>query len=217
MESSAPSCWSCGASQDGGMTCAQCNALQPPRSDLNPFETLGFPVSVQLDEAELSAAHLRLTRSLHPDFFGNADPIEQAHSLAWSSRVNDAHRVLKNVMSRAGQVLAVHGRSIDTTEGGWRPSQAMLMEVFEINEGLEEIQRGSAGSTSQSVDEWDSTVQGWKDELMAGMVSHGESWETADSVEQQALLDALQEALARHAYVDNLRGRIERVKQTLAH
>ena len=198
------------------MACGPCGVLQAPRLDWNPFEILGFPVSIQLDEEELSAAHLRLTRSLHPDFFGNADPIEQAHSLAWSSLVNDAHRVLKSVMSRVAQVLAVHGRSIETTDGGWRPSQAMLMEVFEINEGLEDIQGGAGGSASQSLEEWDSTVQGWKDELMAGMVSHGEAWDTADSAAQEALLDALQEALARHAYVENLRGRIERVKQTFA-
>ena len=216
MESSAPSCWSCGASHGGAMICTQCEVLQAPGVGLNPFEVLGLPVRVLVDDAELAALHLRLTRKLHPDFFGDASPAEQAHSLEWSSRVNDAYRALRSLQARAGQVLAVHGRSMDTTEGGWRPPQTMLLEVFEINEGLDTLQEGPVATGAEALERWESTVQGWKEQVMEGMVSRAEAWDTAEGPAKEAVLDALQEVLARSSYVENLRGRIERVRTALA-
>lgn len=216
MEPSAPSCWSCGASHDGAMNCAGCGVLQAPGVGLNPFEILGLPVRVQTDESELAETHLRLTRKLHPDFFGDASPAEQAHSLEWSSQVNDAYRALRSLPARAVQVLAVHGRSMDTTEGGWSPPQTMLIEVFEINEGLDAVQEGAVARGAEALERWESTVQGWKDQVKEGMVSQAEAWDMAEESAKDAVLDALQEVLARSSYVENLMGRIERVRSALA-
>ncbi len=93
MEPSTRSCWSCGASHDEAMNCAKCGSLQAPQEGLNSFQVLGLPVRVLVDEDELSTRHLELTRALHPDFYGDASPTEQAQSLAWSSQVNDAHQI----------------------------------------------------------------------------------------------------------------------------
>jgi len=197
------------------MNCTACGALQPPQQGANSFEVLGLPVRVLVDEEALSTRHLELTRALHPDFHGEASPTEQAHSLAWSSQVNDAHRSVRTLVGRVGEVLAIHGRSMETAETAWRPPQDLLMEVFEINEGLDELESGSVENAHQALGSLESIVQGWKEDVRTGMVSHGEAWDVADELSREGVLDQLLVEYARHSYVANLWSRVERVKRSV--
>src|SRR5262249_23127092 len=61
--------------------------------------------------------------------------------------INDAYRTLRQPVSRVEYLLSLHGFKSD----GSKVPQALLMEVFEINEQLEEVKAGRA-----SVEETDS-------------------------------------------------------------
>src|SRR4051794_15429497 len=103
----------------------------------DPFAILGVPrrfsFPAGLASAELEQRHRDLSRALHPDRHVNAPPAERRLALEKAVAVNDAFRTLRDPLSRAQALLALHGVAI--TEGD-RASNALLMEVMELREEL---------------------------------------------------------------------------------
>lgn len=107
----------------------------------NPFELLGLPLRFSLAKAELEQRHRDLSRALHPDRYAQSPAGERRLALEKAVAVNDAFRTLRDPFARAMALLAAHGASIDDRE---RPPPALLMEVMELRESLDEAREDPA-------------------------------------------------------------------------
>ncbi|MDG1286420.1 MAG: Fe-S protein assembly co-chaperone HscB [Rickettsiales bacterium] len=108
----------------------------------NHFQTLGFEPSFVQDAEALQRAYVRAQQVAHPDRqMGKSDAERQKAALA-SAAANDAYRVLKDDYLRAVHILELQGIRVQGDNATMKPDHALLMEVMEWNEEVEE----SAGS-----------------------------------------------------------------------
>lgn len=102
---------------------------------MDPFDTLGVAPSFSLSLEELATRQRELSRALHPDRFVGRPAGERRVALGRAIEVNEAHRALKNPLSRAEALLSRLGLSLP--EGQEPPaSPDFLMEMMELREAL---------------------------------------------------------------------------------
>lgn len=102
---------------------------------MDPFDTLGVAPSFSLSLEDLASRQRDLSRALHPDRFVGRPASERRAALGRAIEVNEAHRTLKNPLSRAEALLGRLGLSVP--EGQELPaSPAFLMEMMELREDL---------------------------------------------------------------------------------
>jgi molecular chaperone HscB len=101
----------------------------------DPFATLGVPRRFTLSSAELEQRHRDLSRVLHPDRHVDAPPSARRAALERAVAVNDAYRVLRDPLTRAQSLLALHGVPLGDND---RAPPALLLEVMELREALDE-------------------------------------------------------------------------------
>jgi molecular chaperone HscB len=143
-------CWSCG-SMRAAHFCEACGRVQPP-APVDYFTFFGLPRKLNIDLPALDKDFYELSRKLHPDLNARAGTEEQEWSLQQSSRLNDAHRVLKDPIKRTEYLLKLEGveleeQSKSATEKARASGQVkkqmvppdLLEEVFELNMQLEEL------------------------------------------------------------------------------
>lgn len=143
-------CWSCGAMRASHF-CEACGKVQPP-APVDYFTFFGLPRKLNIDVVALDKDFYELSRKLHPDLNARAGSQEQEWSLQQSSRLNDAHRVLKDPIKRTEYLLKLEGveleeQSKSATEKARATGQLkeqvvppdLLEEVFELNVQLEEL------------------------------------------------------------------------------
>ncbi len=131
--------------------CEACGKVQPP-APVDYFTFFGLPRKLNIDVALLDRDFYELSRKLHPDLNARAGSQEQEWSLQQSSRLNDAHRVLKDPIKRTEYLLKLEGveleeQSKSATEQARVTGQLkkqvvppdLLEEVFELNMQLEEL------------------------------------------------------------------------------
>jgi len=111
------------------------------------FEVFGLPRQLGIDTLALEKTFHELSRKYHPDYFTTASPSEKTQAVRMTALLNDAYRALRHPVRRVEYLLSLYGFKPDSS----KVSQALLMEVFEINERLEEVKGGTA-----SVEEADS-------------------------------------------------------------
>src|SRR4029077_20790919 len=111
------------------------------------FEVFGLPRLLGIDTAALEKTFHELSRKYHPDYFSTAAPAEKTQAVRMTALLNDAYRTLRHPVRRVEYLLSLYGLKSD----GSRVPQSLLMEVFEINEQLEEVKAGRA-----SIEEVDS-------------------------------------------------------------
>src|SRR5215467_16073894 len=111
------------------------------------FEVFGLPRTLGIDLAALEKTFHDLSRRYHPDYFSTASPAEKTQAVRMTALLNDAYRTLRNPVRRVEYLLSLYGFKSD----GSKVPKSLLMEVFEINEQLEEVKAGRA-----SVEEADS-------------------------------------------------------------
>ena len=111
----------------------------------DPFELLGVARRFTLDRAALEQRHRDLSRTLHPDRYVQAPAGERRMALERAVAVNEAFRALRDPLTRAEALLAAHGLAIGDAD---RPSQALLMEVMELRESLDDARRTPAKVTA---------------------------------------------------------------------
>ncbi len=103
----------------------------------NHFELFGLAPSFALDAGALERAFRQLQSQVHPDRFARAGDAERRASMQWSTRANEAYRLLKDPVQRARYLLELHG--VDT---GFETDTAMpgdfLARQIELREALEE-------------------------------------------------------------------------------
>jgi molecular chaperone HscB len=181
----------------------------------NFFEVFGLPRKLGIDAAALQRRFYELSRQYHPDFHQAAPAEEQARMLAASARLNAAYRALRDPIARAAYLVRLEeggaAAADEVTDGpeGARPGvapkapPALLAEMFEIQEALQEAR---AGGLDHGMRE---TLTAQRERLVARRAAEetrigGElsaAWDAAGPAERPQVLAALKAALATRAYL----------------
>jgi molecular chaperone HscB len=99
-------CWACKADGKlGELTCASCGKLQPVYRREDYFSLFDLPRVYGVDPADVERRFRERSRVVHPDRFAKAEPRERRFALERATRLNDAHRVLRDWRQRAGYLL----------------------------------------------------------------------------------------------------------------
>ncbi|HBI83053.1 MAG TPA: Fe-S protein assembly co-chaperone HscB [Alcaligenaceae bacterium] len=108
-------------------------------SEQDYFSLLGLPCAFVVAPVDLESAWKRASLAVHPDRFATASPAEKRVAMQWSSRVNEAYRVLKSPLLRARYLCELAGIDLQV-ETNTAMSPAFLMQQMEWHEQLESIQ-----------------------------------------------------------------------------
>ncbi len=150
-------CPHCAARLETPVVCAACGRPLAAPEEAGPFEILGLAPTHELDRADLRKRMLRISRAIHPDFFGNAETDLRDLAGRNSARVNKAFETLADEAQRASWLVKSLGGPDEQQERAM-PS-AFLAEVLEWNELLEEARADTAA--------FDPRLAGLRDELQA--------------------------------------------------
>lgn len=74
----------------------------------NHFALFGLPERYRIDAAALDAAYRTLQAEVHPDRFAGGSDAQRRVALQSSARVNEAYGALKEPVTRAQYLLALH-------------------------------------------------------------------------------------------------------------
>src|SRR5215467_1375797 len=175
---------------------------------MNYFEVFGLPEVLGIDLTSLEKTFHDLSRKYHPDYYTTASASEKTQSVRMTALLNDAYRTLRHPVRRVEYLLSIHGLKAD----GSKVPQSLLMEVFEINEQLEEVKAGRAtveeadslrAQIKEKRERFDSELQQasleWDDLVKAG---------AAEPVLREHLVK-LAEILSESSYIRNLESELE--------
>jgi molecular chaperone HscB len=104
---------------------------------MDHFARLGLPAALDLEPAALDRAYFALQRQWHPDRFVAKPPAERARASVEAAALNDAYRTLKDPLSRAVYLAALHGVELPG-DGKTIDDPELLMEAMEAREKLHE-------------------------------------------------------------------------------
>jgi molecular chaperone HscB len=216
-------CRSCGAGAPvDEHFCPQCSRILALGRHGDYFTFFGLPRKLLIAQDDLERRFRELSRKFHPDYYYNASPAERLASLERSSYLNDAYRALRTPATRIEHLLALEGLPSTTSEGesgAAKVPPALLEEVFELNEELDEIreQRESgadATALASRIDAARAPIERKREEHERQIEALSATWdsqaETAAPAERRATLDALRETLLERNYINNLLAAIER-------
>ena len=182
---------------------------------MNYFEIFGLPPILNLDLADLEKKFHELSRRYHPDFHTDRSHDEQEEALRMTAQVNDAYRTLRDPTRRAEYLLESRGFTIDRS----KVPQTLLMEVFEINEELEQLRAGrqsgqDVGGLVDELKEFHEQIAdkrgAYDEELSQAFARWDELVATGASEEdRRAQLTSLSDIISRASYIRNLEQDIE--------
>jgi len=116
----------------------------------DPFALLGLPRRFAIDAAQLQAAWLRRTASLHPDRI--TDPMQQAEAARNSARINDARNVLHDDEQRANVLLSLLGGPAKEQDKSL--PDGFLMDILEVRQQMEEAQASGDEPELRKFEAW---------------------------------------------------------------
>jgi molecular chaperone HscB len=129
-------CAHCGAESGNPAFCEACNRLLEIPAAATPFELLGLPVAYAGDRDDARRRLLKITRAIHPDYFGTESAHVRALAESNSAQLNEAWSIVSDDVARADWLVRHLGGPDEQTERAM--PQAFLAEVLEWNEALEE-------------------------------------------------------------------------------
>jgi len=156
------------------------------------FATLQFPRLLVLSEKDLGQRYRQLSWEWHPD---RRPREEQAAAMQQTALLNEAYRILRDPFSRAQHLLELEGMGIPTT-----PPQAMLMEIFEVQELIEDADTPQS-VLEQLLIEWQQRF----DVLRATLEQTFILWDQGD----QGALVQLQQLLVQRKYLASIVEKVE--------
>src|SRR5689334_18365527 len=107
---------------------------------MNYFEVFDLQPLLAVDLRALEKKFHELSRKYHPDYFTTASADAKSRALRMTALLNDAYRTLRHPMRRVEYLLALNGLKSD----GSKVPQALLLEVFELNEELAALKESGA-------------------------------------------------------------------------
>ncbi len=203
--------------------CPQCSRILSLGRHGDYFAFFGLPRKLTIAPAELERRFRELSRKFHPDYYYNAAPSERLASLERSSYLNDAYRALRTPATRIEHLLAIEGLQSPKSEGSEsgvaKVPPALLEEVFELNEELDEIreQRESgadAAALAARLQAARGPIDAKREEHERQIEALSTEWDSqldaASAAERRKTLEALRERLLERNYINNLLATIER-------
>ena len=110
------------------------------------FELFGLPPAFAVEADALERSYRDIQSKVHPDRFAHAGDAERRASLQWTTRVNEAYRILKDPVQRAKHLLELHGVDVAFETNTAMPPE-FLMQQMELRETLEEAKDASSLDT----------------------------------------------------------------------
>ncbi len=172
------------------------------------FEVFGLPKMLNIELKTLERKFHELSRKYHPDYFINAATEQRQQALQMTATLNDAYRTLRHPVQRVEYLVELKGLKSD----GSKVPKSFLMEVFEINEQLEEVKAGTATpeQTAALTREIEERAAGFQTQLKTASLEWDRLVETAASDEQlKKQLTKLTEILSESSYIRNLQRDLE--------
>ncbi|KPK08911.1 MAG: co-chaperone HscB [Betaproteobacteria bacterium SG8_39] len=105
------------------------------------FELFGLEPGFALDRAALDRAYREIQGRIHPDRFAHAGDAERRASMQWTTRVNEAYRVLQNPLERARHLLELNGVDVALETNTAMPTE-FLERQMTLREALEAASEG---------------------------------------------------------------------------
>jgi len=172
------------------------------------FEVFGLPRVLGIDIAPLEKTFHELSRKYHPDYFAAAPPAQKTQAVRMTALLNDAYRTLRHPVRRVEYLLSLYGLKSDAS----KVPQALLMEVFEINEQLEELKAGSA--PPEGIDSLRSQIKEKRERFDAELQQASLQWDLlvkggAAESKLREQLTRLAEILSESSYIRNLERDLE--------
>ena len=120
------------------LVCQAC--LRPVRiqdaSGIDPFTLFGLPVAYSLSRPELEKAYLKLSKSLHPDFYRDR-PVDQPAARRLAALANDSYALLKDTLKRTQLLVRLWGGEVVASDKSVAPG--FLEEQLALRESAELI------------------------------------------------------------------------------
>jgi molecular chaperone HscB len=157
------------------------------------FEVFGLPRVLDVDLAALEKTFHDLSRRYHPDYFSTAPAAEKTKAVRMTALLNDAYRTLRHPVRRVEYLLSLYGFKSD----GSKVPQPLLMEVFEINEQLDEVKAGRA--SVEEVDSLRAQIKEKRERFDAELQQASVGWD--ELIKAGASEPALKEHLAKLAEI----------------
>ncbi len=172
------------------------------------FEVFGLPRILGIDLAALEKTFHELSRKYHPDYFSTAPPAERTQAVRMTALINDGYRTLRQPVRRVEYLLSLYGFKSD----GSKVPQALLMEVFEINEQLEEVKAGRA--SVEEIDSLRAQIKEKRERFDVELQQASVAWDglvksRASEEKQKTHLAKLAEILSESSYIRNLERELE--------
>jgi molecular chaperone HscB len=170
---------------------------------MNYFEVFGLPKILNLDLGALEKRFHELSRQYHPDYYTTASAEEKQKALRMTALLNDAYRALRHPVRRVEYLLQSEGFKPD----GSKVPRSFLMEVFEINEQMEEVKSG--GATKEQIDALRREIEERAANFDAQVAEASAEWDglvsnNAAEPERKKQLTKLTEILSASSYIRNL-------------
>jgi molecular chaperone HscB len=172
------------------------------------FEVFGLPRILGLDLKALEKTFHELSRKYHPDFFSTAAPAKKTQAVRMTALLNDAYRTLRHPVRRVEYLISLYGFKSD----GSKVPQSLLMEVFEINEQLEEVKAGRA--SVEEIDSLRAQIKEKRERFDAELQQASLAWDElvkggAPEAKRKEHLAKLAEILSESSYIRNLERDLE--------
>ncbi len=176
---------------------------------MNYFEVFELPQMLGIDTKALEKKFYSLSRQYHPDYFTNAPAEERSRALRMTALLNDAYRTLRQPARRVEYLLSLYGLKAD----GSKVPQSILMEVFEINEHLEDI-RMSGNADPAQFEDLKRQIHSKREKFEMELDQAASRWDLliakgASEMERRKQLSQLVEILSESSYIRNLEDEIE--------
>src|ERR1043166_9623504 len=167
------------------------------------FEVFGLPRLLGIDAASLEKTFHGLSRQYHPDYFSTASAAEKTQAVRMTALLNDAYRTLRHPIRRVEYLLSLYGLKADCS----KVPQELLMEVFEINEHMEEVKAGRA--SVEEVDSLRAQIKEKRERFDAQLQTAALDWDElvkngAADPRLKEQLAKLAEILSESSYIRNL-------------
>jgi molecular chaperone HscB len=175
---------------------------------VNYFEVFDLPKLLGIDPGMLEKKFHELSRKYHPDYFTTGSAEDKQKALAMTSLLNDAYRTLRHPVRRVEYLLELEGFKSD----GSKVPKSFLMEMFEINEQVEEVKSGAASPDQIAAVRRD--IENRAAQFEAQIEKASAEWDRllssqAPDAELKAQLSKLTEILSESSYIRNLERDLE--------
>jgi len=175
---------------------------------VNYFEVFDLPKILVIDPGMLEKKFHELSRKFHPDYFTTGSAEDKQKALAMTSLLNDAYRTLRHPVRRVEYLLELEGFKSD----GSKVPKSFLMEMFEINEQIEEVKSGAA--TPKQIAAVRNDIESRAAQFESQIEKASAEWDRlisnrASDAELKAQLSKLTEILSASSYIRNLERDLE--------